>query len=356
MTDFNLKNYTIIKKLGSGAFGTVYKASNNINNNIVAIKVENDDTKKHSRLEFEIKIYKELTNSIGFPKIYEFIKLKKQHICVMDYLGPSLDDLFEFCNNKFSIKTVLMIAIQVLNRIEYLHLNGYIHRDIKPDNFLIGTSKYKSRIYMIDLGLCKNFLPNGNHIEYRTTTNFTGSLRYSSIRNHKGIEQSRRDDLESIGYMLIFFLKGKLPWQGLKGSTKSKRSTNIFNIKKNISLQDLCENLPKEFLLYMKYCRLLRFKQEPDYNFLRNLFISLFNDSSYKLDYIYDWNIVAKNKKEEYSRIKELSKMKELSKINTIDKDIDNTINNINVDNVNVTNVSNQKKNSLKRIIIKKDT
>ena len=341
MTDFNLKNYTIIKKLGSGAFGTVYKATNNVNNNIVAIKVENDDNKKHSRLEYEIRIYKELDASIGFPKIYDFIRLKKQHIGVMDYLGPSLDDLFEFCGNKFSIKTVLMIAIQVLNRIEYLHTKGYIHRDIKPDNFLIGTAKYKSRIYMIDLGLCKKFFNNGNHIEYRNTTNFTGSLRYSSIRNHKGIEQSRRDDLESIGYMLIFFLNGKLPWQGLRGSTKSKRSTNIFNIKKNISLQDLCEHLPKEFLLYMKYCRLLRFKQDPDYNFLRNLFITLFNASNFKLDYIYDWNIVAKNKKEEFARIKELAKKQN----NETNKDL-------NTNNIEATNMENSKNHSVKKIII----
>ena len=218
-------------------------------------------------------------------------------ICIMDYLGPSLEDLFEFSDKSFSVKTVLMIGIQVLNRIEELHNAGYIHRDIKPDNFLIGIGKKKSRIFMIDFGLSKQIIKNNNHIEYRTDRNFTGSFRYSSIRNHKGIEQSRRDDLESIGYMLIFFLKGKLPWQGLKGSTKSKRSTCIFNVKNTITLAQLCEGLPSEFLLYMKYCRLLRFHQKPDYDLLRNLFIVLFKNNQYTLDYIYDWNIVAKQKK-----------------------------------------------------------
>ena len=196
-----------------------------------------------------------------------------------------------------------MIAIQILNRIETLHKSGYLHRDIKPDNFLIGTNDKKSRVYMIDLGLSKKYIYGQNHIKYKTGKNFTGSFRYSSIRNHKGIEQSRRDDLESIGYMLIYFLKNQLPWQGLKGSTKSKRSTNIFNIKNSTSLVDLCENLPNEFLLYMKYCRLLRFYQVPDYNLLRELFITSFKNSNYKLDFVYDWNVVAKRKKEELNKI-----------------------------------------------------
>ena len=292
-----LENYKIIKKLGVGAFGIVYKAYDSEKKSYVAIKIE--ETKKHSRLEHEYKIYKELKGVVGFPNIYYFKKGAEKNICVMDYLGPSLEDLFDFSFNKFSIKTVLMIAIQILNRIEQLHNAGYIHRDIKPDNFLIGTGRKKSRIFMIDLGLSKKYTYKNQHIEYKTDKNFTGSFRYSSIRNHKGIEQSRRDDLESIGYMLIFFLKGKLPWQGLKGSTKSKRSKNIFNIKNNTSLHDLCDGLPQEFLFYMKYCRILRFHQKPDYNLLRNLFIVLFKNQKYELDYIYDWNLVAKEKKKE---------------------------------------------------------
>ena len=301
----DLDGYEIIKKLGTGAFGTVYKALHNKSGNIVAIKIENKD--KHSRLVHEVKIYKALqkNNALGFPRLYDYIEKPQNNICIMDYLGPSLEDLFEFSNNTFSIKTVLMIGIQVLNRIEELHNLGYIHRDIKPDNFLIGTGKKKSRIFLIDFGLSKTYLDTEqNHIEYRTDRNFTGSFRYSSIRNHKGIEQSRRDDLESIGYMLIFFLKGKLPWQGLRGSTKSKRSENIFNTKNSTSLSELCKGVPREFHLYMKYCRVLRFLQKPDYNLLRNLFIVLFNNKKYNLDYVYDWNIVAKEKKKQLNKSK----------------------------------------------------
>lgn len=295
MIELSNSNYEIIKKIGSGAFGVVYKALDKVNNDLVAIKVE--ENKKMSRLQYEYNIYKDLQNQIGFPKIYDFTETKKNFICIMEFLGPSLEDLFEFCNRRFTLKTTLMIAIQILNRIESIHNAGIIHRDIKPDNFLIGISKNKSRIYMIDMGLSKRYIINSNHIEYTTGKSFTGSFRYSSIRNHKGIEQSRRDDLESIGYMLIFFLKGKLPWQGLDGSTKSKRSNHIFNVKSSTSLTDLCEGVPKEFLLYMKYCRILRFKQKPDYDLLRNLFICLFKRSNFELDYIYDWNIIAKQKK-----------------------------------------------------------
>jgi len=293
-----IEGYNIVKKLGSGSFGTVYKAHDK-EGKFYAIKVESK--KQANRLEHEKGIYDNLGTSVGFPKIYNIIKDRKHNTVIMDYLGPSLEDLFDFCGNKFSIKTVLMIGIQVLNRIEALHNSGYLHRDIKPDNFLIGTSDKKSRIYMIDLGLSKRYMKDNNHIEYNTNKSFTGSFRYSSIRNHRGIEQSRRDDLESIGYMLIFFTKGCLPWQGLKGSTKSKRSTNILNVKNSKSLEDLCEGLPREFLLYMKYCRLLRFPQKPDYVILRDLLINLFKNNKYTLDFVYDWNIVAKRRKNEIS-------------------------------------------------------
>ena len=300
MEKIKLPNYTIIKELGKGAFGIVYKAIKKKDNKYVAIKVEKKDN--NSRLKNEVAIYNKIQKkkNKGFPKIYELINMKKKLIIVMDMLGPSLEDLYDFCNKNFSIKTILMIGIQILNRIEVLHKTGYIHRDIKPDNFLIGSKDKKSRIFMIDLGLAKKYTNGDEHIEYRTDKNFTGSFRYSSIRNHKGIEQSRRDDLESIGYMLLYFFKKKLPWQGLKGSTKKKRSINIYNVKSSISLEDLCKGVPREFFLYMKYCRFLHFKMEPNYDLLKNLFITLFKKNNYKLDFEYDWNIMAKKKKQQY--------------------------------------------------------
>jgi serine/threonine protein kinase len=287
-----LNQYKIIKEAGSGSFGTVFKAENIENKEIVAIKLENDSTEKSN----EIDMYKKLQTNKGFPSIFRTEIINGRRAIIMEYLGLSLDDLFKFCNNKFSLKTVITIALQALNRIETLHENGIIHRDIKPDNFLIGYGKNKDKIYLIDFGLSKYYIQNGVHIPYGKHNGFIGSYRYSSIRNHHGIEQSRRDDLESLGYMLIYFLKGVLPWQGLKESTKSKKSKQISNIKTNMPLNELCEGLPKEFGIYMKYCRRLDFHQPPDYKFLRKLFINLFQENKYELDYVYDWNIVALNK------------------------------------------------------------
>jgi serine/threonine protein kinase len=307
MTDTNIGNlvnsrFQIVKKLGSGSFGTVYKGLDRTTNTFVAIKIDDEE---HTRHENEIQVFRKLQKSIGFPKVFWDGLHGDRNVIVMEQLGYNLDELFDFCGKKFSLKTTIMIALNVLNRIEALHNVGIIHRDIKPDNFLIGLQSAKNKIYMVDFGLSKSYLINNEHIPYKTGKSFTGSFRYSSIRNHKGIEQSRRDDLESIGYMLIFFLKGELPWQGLKGSTKSKRSKQIFNVKKNTSLIDLCKDLPNEFFEYMKYCRLLRFNQKPNYNYLKLLFSKLFKEKKYELDYIFDWNIIAKIKKlqmEENSR------------------------------------------------------
>lgn len=290
--------FKVIKKIGSGSFGVVYKGVDLTNNEYVAIKIENTNSSKH---HLEFKIYKKLEDKTGFPEIIYEGKYENKNLLIMEHLGPSLEELFEFTGKKFGLKTVLMIGLQILNRIETLHENGYIHRDIKPDNFLIGTGGNKNRMYMIDFGLSKEYLSNGEHIPLRLGKTFTGSFRYSSIRNHKGCEQSRRDDLESIGYMLIYFLKGELPWQGLKGSTKSKRANAIYDVKKNVKLADLCKDLPKEFMKYIKYCRELKFDEKPNYAYLRSLFIALFKHNNYELDYVYDWNVMAKMKKEEKS-------------------------------------------------------
>lgn len=293
------KNLSIVKKIGKGSFGEVYKAIENNSKELYAIKIEN----KQSRLEYEVELYKLLSRNKGIPKIKWFGKINDSRILIMEYLGPSLDDLYSFCKNQFCLKTVCMIALQIIDRIEFLHNNNIIHRDIKPDNFLIGTKQNKNIIYLIDFGLSKRYIINNKHIKYCKNKGFTGSFRYSSIRNHKGIEQSRRDDLESIGYMLIYFLKGKLPWQGLKGSSKQKRLKNIFTVKRNTSLEDLCSELPIEFLEYMKYCRLLRFNEEPDYEYIKRLFINIFIKYKFNYDNIFKWNIVAKQKKKRQKQL-----------------------------------------------------
>lgn len=132
----------------------------------------------------------------------------------MDLLGPSLEDLFNYCKRKLTLKTVLLLADQMLQRIEAVHAKHFMHRDIKPDNFLMGNPTDKNLLYIIDFGLAKKYLisKTGEHIPYRDGKNLTGTARYASLNTHKGIEQGRRDDLESIGYVLLYFLKGELPW------------------------------------------------------------------------------------------------------------------------------------------------
>ena len=151
---------------------------------------------------------------MGIPSVHWFGVEGDYNCMVMDLLGPSLEDLFSFCKRKFSLKTVLMLGDQMVQRLEYMHNNHFIHRDMKPDNFLVGVGKKQQLLYMIDYGLAKRYREpkTGDHIPYRDNKSLTGTARYASVNTHLGIEQSRRDDLESIAYILIYFLKGSLPW------------------------------------------------------------------------------------------------------------------------------------------------
>jgi serine/threonine protein kinase len=196
---------------------------------------------------------------------------------VMDLLGPSLEDLYTYCKRKLSMKTVVQLGQQMVQRIEFLHNNHFIHRDMKPDNFLVGIQKKQHMVYMIDFGLAKRYRDpkTGEHIPYRDNKSLTGTARYASVNTHLGIEQSRRDDLESIGYILIYFLKGTLPWQGLQAKHKNEKYDKIKEKKIQTTVEALTRGLPEEFSKYLNYCRNLKFEEKPDYNYLRSLFKDL---------------------------------------------------------------------------------
>jgi serine/threonine protein kinase len=209
----------------------------------------------------------------------------------MDLLGRSIEDLFIQAQRKFSLKTVLMIADQVISRIQYLHCKSIIHRDIKPENFMIGTGAHVSLIHIIDMGLSKRYRDpkTHQHIPFREGKPLTGTARYTSINTHLGIEQSRRDDLEGIAYMLIYLMKGSLPWMGLKAENRKLKYELISEKKIATSAETLCCGLPQEFLIFLNEVRRLDFPDEPDYKLYRELFRNLFIKEGLQFDYKYDW-------------------------------------------------------------------
>ncbi|PIN01492.1 Casein kinase (serine/threonine/tyrosine protein kinase) [Handroanthus impetiginosus] len=281
------------RKIGSGSFGEIYLATHIDTFEIVAVKIENNKT-KHPQLLYEAKLYNILQGGSGIPSIKWSGVNGEDNVLVLDLLGPSLEDLFVYCGRKFSLKTVLMLADQMITRIEFVHSKGFLHRDIKPDNFLMGLGRKANQVYIIDFGLAKRYRDSttNRHIPYRENKNLTGTARYASCNTHLGIEQSRRDDLESLGYVLLYFLRGSLPWQGLKAATKKQKYDKICEKKLSTPIEVLCKSHPVEFASYFHYCHSLTFDQRPDYGFLKRLFRELFTREGYEFDYIFDWTIL----------------------------------------------------------------
>lgn len=230
--------YKIGKKLGEGAFGQVFIAKDYNTEEEVAVKVEDNRT-KHPQLLHEAKLLK-LFKGKGIPELKGALIEGDYNIMVISLLGPSLEHLFNYCGQKFSLHTTIMFGIQALERIEHIQSCDFLHRDIKPDNFLIGN-KNAALVYMIDFGLAKRFRnpKTGQHIPWKEGKNLTGTARYASLNTHLGYEQSRRDDLEGLAYVMLYFLKGKLPWQGLDARTKKEKYDKIKEKKRDTPIEDL---------------------------------------------------------------------------------------------------------------------
>ena len=195
------------------------------------------------------------------------------------------------CNRRFSLKTVLMIADSAISLIEYIHQKSYIHRDIKPENFLLGIDNNSHLLYAVDFGLSQRYRdPNTySHVSFKEARPLVGTARYMSINNHLGIEASRRDDLESLGYMLVYFLNGSLPWQGIDSPNKQEKYERIKEKKMKTQIESYCRSSPPEFAIFLNYARNLIFDEKPDYAFLKKLFEDLFKREGYKRDFCYDW-------------------------------------------------------------------
>lgn len=297
-------HYIIGKQLGVGSFGEIYlgmdqNEANDSPDKLVAIKLENRNKDVHL-LNFEAKIYEYLYQkgkNMGIPKLYWSGVQDDYNILIIEMLGPNLENLYNLCGRQFSLKTTCILAQELIKKMSYIHSRGIIHRDIKPENFLIGFNS--NDIYVIDFGLCKKFKNKDNsHVPFALNKKLIGTVRYASLNSHLGHELSRRDDLESIGYMLVYFLKGSLPWQGLgqKGMDRDLKYRMIYECKKNTTTEQLCQGLPKEFRAYMEHVKSLEFQEKPNYNYLYNLFTQLFKKNKFVYDDIYDWTKI-KNQK-----------------------------------------------------------
>lgn len=284
-------HYQIGRLLGSGNFGEIHIGRNHSTHEHVAIKLEQISTRT-PQLVHEYRFYSMLGKHDGIPQVQFFGQTSTHNALVMELLGPSLEDLFDLCSRKFSLKTVLMIALQLLDRIEYVHSKNLIYRDIKPENFLIGRGSTNRQhvIHIVDFGLAKEYRTADRiHIPYREHKSLTGTARYMSINTHLGREQSRRDDLEALGYMFMYFLRGSLPWQGLKADTLKERYQKIGDTKRLTTSEVLCEGHSREFLIYLRTVRQMEFTEDPNYEGLRQLFHNALKENHWTNDGDFDW-------------------------------------------------------------------
>ena len=278
--------YKTIKKLGEGSFGKVYKAE--YNGEYYALKFESRSRPK-SLLEMEGTIMTYLQGP-NIPFIKTYGQSGEYNLLVMQLMDKSLEDIFRI-RKTFSIKTTAMIGFQLIGVLHFIHDKNIIHRDVKPDNCVMGSAELNENLYLIDFGLAKKYRSSRTLKQYPLTRKkrLTGTARYASIHALEGYEQSRRDDMESVGYIMAYLLRGGLPWQGLKLKSKDNKYKNILEKKKEISSQDLFKGFPNEFPEILEYTKNLEYLQEPEYEMLRNKLISLCKRLNYNFDYIYDW-------------------------------------------------------------------
>ena len=288
MNKIFFKKYQILKKIGCGSFGSVYLGKNITTEQLYAVKFE---PKNQQDLILERESYLlYYLRGFGIPQIITYGHNSKYNILVQTLLGKSINRIFQKNDFKLSLKDCCMIGIQLLDRLEYIHSKYIIHRDVKPDNFLIGNPD-SNIIYIIDFGLAKKFMSSrtGKHAKFSINKKWSGTSRFASANSLRGVSQSRRDDLESLCYLLLYLMKGSLPWDNVNSDNENEEILLIYKIKRFMKPELLFLNLPKETAEFFSYCKKLEYEQKPDYNYLRNLLLNSLEYSNEKNDLNFSW-------------------------------------------------------------------
>lgn len=286
-----MNSYKLLHLLGEGSYGKTFEALDEKDGKHYALKFE--DKNKNNSLKNESFILKYLKNPGKIPYIKSYSTTENLNIIKMELLGKNLEALLVSRRPfVFSLRTVCNIAIQLIDTLNFIHDKHIIHRDLKPQNMAIGYGDNSKFIYIFDFGLAKKYRSSTTrkHFDRKKLEGIVGTIRFASVNAMLKYSQSRKDDLESLGYILIYFLKGNLPWQGLSVRSNQEQKAKILELKQKISSRELCNNLPKEFESYMDYVKGLSYESDPDYHYLKNLFWGLLSKNNYSFDYFYDWN------------------------------------------------------------------
>ena len=323
------KKYHCIKKLGEGSFGRIYEGV--YHSEHFALKFE-DINSNSNLLESEASIMNYLKGP-NIPNVRSYGTSGNYNILIMQLMGKSLEDLINI-RKTFPLKTVCLIGYQMITVLEYIHNKHIVHRDLKPDNFVMGLNELAKYVYLLDFGLAKKYRSSTTlkHYPLINKKKLTGTARYASINALRGYEQSRRDDLESAGYVLMYFLRGSLPWQGIPGKNKDERYKKILQKKEETSAHELCKDFPEEFEKYIDYTRNMEYEEDPDYERLKEYFKNIIEEKNENFDYIYIWS----TEEEKKQRKKEfLEEKKRLS------RQITSKTNNMPLLHTKIENVSN---------------
>jgi serine/threonine protein kinase len=283
-----LGRYVYEKRLGAGSFGEVYQVLDNVTNERLAVKIESKSIKA-PQLVIESEIYDLTDGERGFPKKRFFLEDETSSYLGMDMLGPSIENVFQNQRGYFTVREAFRFGAQAIDLIRTLHNKGFVARDIKTENFLFARDFPEDKqVFMIDFGLVKRYIDpvTKSHIPMRIRNALTGTVRYSSLNAHRGMEQGRRDDLESLGYVMLYLLRGSLPWQGLRVTGNENKYAVIFEAKKKVELSFICRGLPEEILKFLHYTRELEYEEKPDYDAMIGLMNAVVDNPSQELDKI----------------------------------------------------------------------